>query len=66
MNHAMKHLNHENMGLKKVDFEAELQMIADQIRLIEQKLTIKVDKEIYKAYEQQHHLINQCKFDLKL
>lgn len=64
MNSAFNKLeDHLNNGVSKADLEASLQYISDQIRWIEQKLTIKVEKEIYNSYQQQHHIINQTGID---
>lgn len=66
MNNALNKIDHQlNTGVKKAEIEASLQYISDQIRWIEQKLTIKVEKEIYKSYQHQHHLINQTGLENK-
>ncbi len=48
-------------GVNKQDFEASLQLISDQIRWMDQKLTLQVDNTIYKGFQKQANEIGHAK-----
>lgn len=54
----------ENGGQKK-DFEASLQHISDQVRWMDQKLTMKVDNEIWQSFQNQQNEINYTQSIIK-
>lgn len=50
-----------NSGVNKRDFEASLEHVSNQIRWIEQKLTMKVDNEIWQSFQNQQKIIDDTK-----
>jgi hypothetical protein len=45
-------------GVKKSSAEASFQRILDQIRIMDQKLTMKIDSEIWHSYQVQQNKIH--------
>lgn len=52
-------------GVNKKEFEASLQKISDQLRWIDQKLTMKVDNEIWQSFQNQQNVINYTQSIIK-
>ncbi|MFD1038652.1 hypothetical protein ACFQ3N_09650 [Virgibacillus byunsanensis] len=48
-------------GVEKVEFSRALQQVSDQIRLTEQKLTMKIENELEKDYKKQQEKILSAK-----
>lgn len=45
----------------KRDFENSMELIADQVRLIDQKVTMKVENEIWQCFQSKQTKINETK-----
>ena len=58
---AAKEIEDFDQGMGKKDFEDALQRISDQIRLIDQSLTIKVDNEVWQNFRNHQHEIMYTK-----
>ncbi|MBP1969574.1 hypothetical protein J2Z83_001681 [Virgibacillus natechei] len=52
-------------GAKKKDFEDSMQRITDQVRWIDQKLTMKVDKKISQGFQNNQQEISNTKSLIK-
>lgn len=48
-------------GINKQDFESSLQRVSDQIRWIDQQLTLKVNNEIRNSFQNQKNDISDTK-----
>ncbi|GAB3802521.1 hypothetical protein [Virgibacillus kimchii] len=48
-------------GVQKQKVEASFQMLLDQIRMMDQKLTMKIDSEIWHKYQDQQNKIYYTK-----
>ncbi|MUK87300.1 hypothetical protein GMD78_02640 [Ornithinibacillus sp. L9] len=46
-------------GVLKKDFETQLQLLTDQARLIDQKLSLKIDHEISNQFEQHQQRVKK-------
>ncbi|MFD1849500.1 hypothetical protein [Oceanobacillus bengalensis] len=53
MSIAIKEVQHFPNGISKSEFEASLQKLQDQVRIIDQKLVTKVEREITVQYKKQ-------------
>lgn len=49
----------------KKDFQASIEQIADQVRLIDQKMTMTVEKEIWQGFENNQKKVNKTKILVK-
>jgi len=54
---AEKKYSYGNSGLNKKAAEASFQQLLDQIRIMDQKLTMKIDSEIWHKYQDQQNKI---------
>ncbi|GAB3066238.1 hypothetical protein [Virgibacillus ainsalahensis] len=55
----------ETSGVNHEELEASLQRMADQIRVIDQKLTMQVDKEVWERFQHQLTEINKTRISVK-
>ncbi|OZU90145.1 hypothetical protein CIL03_03105 [Virgibacillus indicus] len=62
---AAKKLEVFDQGMDKNDLEAALQRISDQIRLIDQSLTVKVDNEVWQSFNNHQQEIMYTKLMIK-
>ncbi|MBY7143520.1 hypothetical protein KFZ56_10770 [Virgibacillus sp. NKC19-3] len=51
--------------INKKDFEASIEQIADQVRLIDQKMTMTIEREISQGFEDNLRKVNETKFLIK-
>ncbi|MFA1820747.1 hypothetical protein ACDX78_11270 [Virgibacillus oceani] len=58
---AEKKYSYGSSGLEKRAAEASLQQLLDQIRIMDQKLTMKIDSEIWNKYQDQQNKIYYTK-----
>ncbi|UJL48065.1 hypothetical protein KFZ58_09540 [Virgibacillus sp. NKC19-16] len=49
----------------KKEFESSIEQIADQARLIDQKMTMTIEKEISQGFENRQKKVNETKFFVK-
>ncbi|PAV29463.1 hypothetical protein CIL05_11395 [Virgibacillus profundi] len=62
---AAKKLNHSSGGVDKKNFEDSLQRISDQVRWIDQKLTMKIDNEVWQNFQDHQNEIRYTKSIIK-
>lgn len=61
MSIAVEEISIPRRSINKKEFEVSLQQVSDQIRWIDQKLTMKVDNEIWQSFQDQQNEINFTK-----
>ncbi|MEW9674744.1 hypothetical protein ABRT01_00895 [Lentibacillus sp. L22] len=66
MTSTARNIYYQNDGMKTADFNHSLQHLSDQIRLIEQKLTMRVDENISYMYHFQHTMIEKIQTNIDL
>ncbi|MBT2214230.1 hypothetical protein F3157_09775 [Virgibacillus dakarensis] len=61
---AARRLSYSNNGMDRQTFANSLQQISDQLRWVDQKLTMKVDNEIVDAFYSQQKKINKIQANI--
>lgn len=54
---AIKKINQIQDGVPKNDFEKSLQRISDQVRSMDQKLTMRIENNIWESFQNQQNEI---------
>lgn len=52
-------------GVNKQEFEATLKHVSDQVRWIDQQLTMRVDNEVWQSFRNQHNEMNDTQALIK-
>ncbi|MEC5422500.1 hypothetical protein QGM71_03205 [Virgibacillus sp. C22-A2] len=64
MSLAVKIINSNTSGMDKRTVEATFQRMSDQIRWIDQKLTTKIDNEVWHHFQKQQEEIISTRFKI--